>query len=502
MEDKQLSPPQGPPNSEDMAARKERELYFKQQLQEALKTLDPLKRPSAQVQTYSKETLRTYMQNPQRYYKQLCGLSRYLRNRSQVYKKIIYDNATMIDTCFRNVIPNIDLNKKETNATRKKILKQYTETLSVLDSMNLPSEMLKVYLECWTVDVFYGVYYYFKDEGGIMLPLDPDYCQIIGLYPTGDFMFAFDMSYFRSHQEYLEMWGEPFQSMYKEYQKDQTNNRWLQVPDEYACCMKVNIDDYLTPIPPYITLFNSLINLEDLKEITAIADEEQIYKLIAFKMDTASNSNQVDDFKVDPKTASSYYNKMLDALPDNVSAILSPLDIQTITFDNDQATDVNKVENSSKNILKTAGHSALAEPEGTTATVAAIRSDEEYVISSLLPQTQAWVNRMLTHIMSNPCKVKFLEVTKYTRTEYKDSILKDMNYGLPMITTLGVLNGFSELELINMANMNNVLGLDGLFKPYQTAATRSSEDTKNGRPENDSPTDESDSSKEERERNG
>lgn len=469
--------------------------------QEALQLYKPDKLPTVTQRVYSKEDLRTYMENPARNVKNLRDLSRFLRNRSQVYRKIINDNATMIDTHCRTVIPNIDLNKKASSAQDKKMLKSFYETCDFLDKMNLPSEMLKVYLECWTCDVFFGAYYYYKDEGGIMIPLDPDYCQIVGVYPTGDFVFAFDLSYFRRHADELELLGEPFTGMYRKYENDNQNERWQIMPDEYACCMKVNLEDYLTPIPPYLSLFDSIVNLEDLKEIMAIADEEQIYKLITFRMKTLTNSNTVDDFEVDPKTATEYYNKIVEILPDYVSAILTPLEVDTINFDKDQATDVNKVTNASKNILKTSGHSALAEPTGTTATIAALKCDEDYAISSLLPQTEGWVNRMLKLHMSNPCRVKFLEVTKYTKDSFKESLIKDLNYGLPLITTLGALNGYSEKDLISMAKMNETLGLRDLFKPYQTAATQSGKEEA-GRPENDIPTDESESSQDKRERSG
>ena len=68
---------------------------------------------------------------------------------------------------------------------------------------------LKAYTICFREDVFYGCAYY-DEIGMFILPLDPDYCKISGIYNTGDFAFAMDMSYFRSRQTMLELWGEPF----------------------------------------------------------------------------------------------------------------------------------------------------------------------------------------------------------------------------------------------------------------------------------------------------
>lgn len=455
--------------------------------------------------TFSKDTLKTYMRNPYANEKQLRNLSRFLRNRSQIYKKIIADNASMINTNYRQVIPNYSFKSSKRKQTKpEKIRKSYFETIEFVDKMNLATEMLKVYLECWTCDVFYGVYYYYKDQGGIMLPLNPDYCKIIGLYPTGDFAFAFDCSYFSGKSTSLEMWGEPFTSMYKAYQSGGANEKWQKVPDEYACCMKVNLEDYETALPPYMTLFYSLIDLEDLKDLMAIEEQDRLYKMIYMTMPLFSNSNLPDDFSVDPVTVIKYYNMIKDSIPDSVASFVSPVEIKQISFDNDQTSDINKVENSAKNILKTAGHVALADPNGATAMSAALKADEDYAISSLLPQTEAWVNRMVSYHISNPSKVKFLGVTKYSRDEYKSGILKDMNYGVPLIHTLGILDGFSEADMIAMATFNSELGVENLYKPMQTASTQSgsSEGDDGGRPKSETPTDSGEDSADKRDSAG
>lgn len=477
-----------------------KQLLYKKSM-EALNLYNPARRETKRSFTFKKEDLTGYMQNPNSNEINIRNLSRYLYTRSQIYRKIIYDNASMIDTRYHLTIPNIDLGKK-----RKKIdnasLKSYYETIETVEKMNLPSEMLKAYIECWTCDVFYGAYYYYKDQGGIMIPLDPDYCQIIGLYPTGDFAFAFDLAYFSNRQEELELYGEPFVSMYRSYQNDMTNMKWQQLPDQYACCFKVNLSDYKTILPPYINLFYSLIDLEDLKELNAIEAENQLYKLLYMKVPLFSNSNVPDDFSVNPETAVQYYRKIMEALPDNVASFLTPIDIESISFDPDQTANVNKVENASKNILKTAGHVALADPSGATAMAAALKADESYAISSLLPQTQAWVNRMLGNILSKPAFVRFLPVTKYSKMEYKESLIRDMNFGLPMAQVLNVLNGFSESDAIKMSMINSEIGISDLFVPLATASTQSGVDQEGGRPKEEITSDDAEKSAAKRERAG
>ena len=113
-----------------------------------------------------------------------------------------------------------------------------------------------------------------------ILPLPTDYCRISGIYQTGDFSFAMDMSYFRSRQELLELWGDPFTSMYRAYESDTTNGRWQPMPDEYAICMKQRFETWDTVVVPFSGLLNSIINLIDVEDVQAIADKQDIYKMI------------------------------------------------------------------------------------------------------------------------------------------------------------------------------------------------------------------------------
>lgn len=505
---------QAPRPAQRVTAEKVRENYqlysegreaalFKQASESVKKLADPSKALNRSVSKETKEELRNYLKDPVKYEKELRGLSRYLYYRSQVYRRLIMYNASMINLEYRSILPDVDVNNPVNPEALKK---SFFETAKLINGMNLPLEFLKAYIIAWREDVFYGCAYH-DDTGFFILPLDPEYCKVTGIYPTGDLAFDFNMSYFKSKQEQLEMWGEPFVSMYKEYGGN-AKAKWQPMPDENCVCLKVNIDDWEVPLPPYMGLFDNLINLGDLADIMAVAERQQVDKLLIAQMETIKNSAHADDFAVDPETAVAYFNKFVDTLPDYVSASISPVPINAIPFGRDQAADVNKLESATKSVLTISGGvQTLCPPEGTTAYTAAIRSDEEYAISSLLPQTQAILNRLASYRLSNPAKIKLLEVTKYTKDAYKAELVKDLNYGSPHLLTLSTLSGFNELETISLAHMNDALGLRELFKPLQTAATQSGDSASAttqspGRPEKspDEPlTDAGETSKERRE---
>lgn len=464
---------------------------------------DPKKTMNVSFQTYSKDDLRSFMENPYANYKNLRSISRFLYNRSRVYKRLVVYFANMIDLKMRSVIPKFNFLDQ---TDEQSVLQKYYETLTQLEVMNLPLEFLKAYMTCFREDVFFGAAYCDQD-GFFILPIDSERCRVTGLYKDGSLAFHMDMSYFSSNKDLLEFWGEPFQSMYEAYEKDQQNGKWQPMPDANAVCLKYNIDDLTTPLPPFMGIFDSLINLEDLKEITAISDEQRIYKLLAMSIPLLSASREVNDFAVDLDTMAKFYNRITDVIPDYANIVLTPSKIDTVSFEHDQTTDVNKVENATKNIMKVAGGQALVGDSGSTAINMAISTDENEAISSLLPQTEAIVNRLLSFVIKDPAKVVFHEVTTFSKDKYRENLIRSATYGVPVKTDLAIASGFSELDIIRKGYLEKMLNIQDLYTPLQSSNTMNTTglgDKKNGRPSmsDDDISEDGEASRDKRERSG
>ena len=117
---------------------------------------DVTKTTTKTVTAFSKESLRTYLQNIGANEKNLRNLSRYLFYRCHAYYRLIMYNATMFDLNARSVIPKYDLVKVP---DVKKTLKSYQDTLKILDELNLQYECLKAFAIAFREDVFYAVEY-------------------------------------------------------------------------------------------------------------------------------------------------------------------------------------------------------------------------------------------------------------------------------------------------------------------------------------------------------
>ena len=454
--------------------------------QEAFKKLRDVTKNTRQtsISSYSKDKVINYLKNVSSYESDLRNLSRYLFYRSQVYFRLVMYNATMFDLNARYVVPPYDLTKEN---NKDKILKSYYQTLKILDVMDLQHQMLPVFINNFIEDAFFGCCW-IDETGMFILQIPAEYCKISGRYFSSDYSFSVDMSNYKKYEDIIECLGEPFTSMYKAYGGN-NSNKWQPMPDEYALCTKARMESWETVCPVYSGLFLDLINLLDLADIQAIADEQQIYKLIVATMPTLNNASSADEWAIDPDTAIDYYNKLIDSLPDYAGAAISPIPLEVLSFSDDQTTDTTKIQNATKSVLNTSGGAQILNSStisGAEAFRSATRSDTEFAISGLLGQVQGFVNRMLSYQISNPSKVKFFEVSSYTKDAFKESMQKDLNYGIVSSLALNSLNGFSELDTLALNFLEkDVLNLKDRFEPLKTASTSSNTDKESGGQEKD-----------------
>ena len=450
--------------------------------QQAFKQVRDVTKTTRQISisSYSKENVIRYLQNIDSYEDELRGLSRYLFYRSQIYFRLIMYNATMFDLNARYVVPSYNLTEDN---DKESILKDYYDTLVVLDRMDLQNQFLPVLINNFIEDVFYGCCWI--DETGIfILKIPPEYCRISGKYFTGDYSFSVDMSKYKKYEDVLEYLGDPLQSMYKAYGGD-SKNKWQSMPDEYALCTKSRVETWETIVPIYSGLFIDLIGLLNLADVQAVADEQQIYKLITATIPTISGADEPDMWSVNIDFAVDYYNKLVESLPPYIGSVITPLPLDTISFSDDQTTDTTKVQKATKEVLNTSGGAQILNSStisGAEAFRAATKADTELAISALLGQIQGWTNRMLSYQISNPAKIKFFEVSAYTKDALKESMQKDLQYDSSKMLCINALDGISELDTLSMTFLaNDILDLPNVFKPLVSANTVSNSD--GGRPE-------------------
>ena len=446
-----------------------KELYAK--AKQAINLLDLTKTQTRSYTIYNKENLRSYMKNPMSNENRLRNLSRFLYRVSQPYRRLINYNAQQVDLTAMTISPNIDITQQNDKNT---VLKDYYDTCVEVDKMHLHQEIYKMLVTAWIEDASYG-YIYEDDTGFFIYPLDGEYCKISSTNMDGTFNIAFDFSYFKKRQELLEYWDSEFKKKYNAYEGD-NKLKWQELDPERTICIKVGYEDPTLCIPPYIGLFESIIDNIDLQSIVSVKDELSIYKLLVARLEHMKSSDDPNDFEIDIDVALDYYRKFEASLPDCVSAVISPLPIEPIEFKGTTTDDTDMVANSMSNLFKISGGSMVLNDEKSGASIfrAHIIADMMQALKPLLGQIEKWMNRHLYYILSNPSIVKYLETSPWMKNEKKKELIESAQYGVPVKMAVAALDGFSPLEVLRMQFLeNDTLGLHDAWIPLQSSYTQS-----------------------------
>lgn len=446
---------------------------------EALQLVDLTKTETRTYQTYSRETLRTYLKSPKSYESQIRNLSKYLYRLCYEYRRICIFYASMICGDAFNIIPLVDPTQEN---NPDDVLAKYYETLIRWQRMDFANELVKLLIVAWREDTVYAYVYDDSDqEGGTCFfhILDGDYCRICAI-EEGVFRFAFDFSYFRSHKSELEFWDVEFQHKYRKYESDSTL-RWQELDPERQICFKVNSDDPTMDYPSFASLFEAIINAIDLQALQNAKDELSVYKLLVARLQPLSGTDTPDDFEVDVNTAIKYYNRLAESLPESIASCISPLPIEAIEFkDLNTTDDTDMISSSLSNIFKHIGGVILDnDKSGTAITNMQTILDMKMGQATLLPQVQRWLNLYFNYVIGEDhAYIKYIDgVSPYTRENKRKELLESAQNGLPTKLEISILDGKSPLETTSMLYLENeVLGLTEKLIPLSTSYTKSSSD--------------------------
>lgn len=468
-----------------------REIYAKA-AQQTLQITDPTKSTTKTYNSFNKETLRTYLKSPQQNSSNLIQLSRFLRRYCRSYDRLIGYMASMIQTQYYQITPNYD--PLEQTQDDDGIIQSYVDTCIEMRRLNLPSQTFAIISELWTVGAVY-CYKYQDDDTTLWFILDPEYCKISSQNYDGSLNCLFDFSYFKKNSSYLDYWASEFKQKYDQYDKD-TSLRWQELDPEYTLVLKTGMNDLSLVIPPFVTLFEQIIDLVDLQGLTSQRDQLDNYKLVYGVLDTLSNATGPDEWSVDPLTAIPYFNRMrIEGLPDGISSAIVPFKLDTISFRDDETAENNKINNAIKNLFKSSGASQIldsTEISGTQGFLAATICDEMLATNEILPVLEQIINRHIEYNVSDHSRVKFIQVSPYTKSTVIDQYMKGAQYSMPLKFAVGSLFGQDPLDV--MANSyfeNKLMKLHEDLVPLSSSFTISStavaegktDETTGGRPQ-------------------
>ena len=458
---------------------------YAQAVDDILRLVDLTSSTTKTWTVFSKDNLRSYLQNPYSSSSQnsLRNLAKFLYTLSFPLRRIINYFASLPDFSAYKV--NLDFSLVEEN-DEETLLQDYEDTCRFIRKMNLEINMFKLLIIAWREGIVYFQPY--QDDDGTMLfmPLDAQYCKISSVGYNNLLHVAYDFSFFNGQNSfYLDIWDPEYKKKFNAYSKD-SSLRWQEL--DTARAFKIDLSDIDLIISPFASLFEALIDLVDLQSLIAVKDSLDIYKLLVMKIPLL-NSKSPDDLALSLTLAKKFYNKALESLPEEIGLILSPgMDVDSVSFDKNATTDTNAIADSYQNLMEQTGISQIFDSSrltGASSVKMSMLADALMATKGIMKQVTAFVNeRILMEYPNSKAYIKFIDVTTYTRDDRIAQVEKAANAGMAVKLEYMTLLGYDPLESMASDWLETKLGLavDKFIHPLVSSHTQSSVSDTGGAP--------------------
>lgn len=444
---------------------------------------------------YTKERIKQYLQNPYTNINNIRGVSAFLERNSMIYKKILAYFSQM-PLFYYNLIYKSDWN---TGIDTTSMLTEYMDISSKLQEIKMQKEFSSAIATALRDGVYYGFVYDGEGDGFFIYPLDPQYCKISAINGDGQYVIAFNASYFDAgdNKEYLYgvnedgegVWDNVFIEGYETYKSDGRDFMWFDLPVEQTLCLLAD-DDAEMPLPYFLPVFTSLLDLLDLEQILASKTELENYVLLLSKIPLLSNTEEVDDFAVSLELVQFIQNMIDSVVPNLVGTAYSPCDLEVVNFTKaNSSEDTDKLAQSMHNLFSNLGISELVVSSGSSTNSVglkhSIQNDESFALK-FVDRLGSWMNAYLKANYSENFIFKFHRITYFSQdekaTQYKDAA----TLGLPVATDYATCLGDTPYEMMCKTFMENALGIKaGLWQPLSTSYTQTGDENTGGAPTKD-----------------
>lgn len=439
---------------------------------------------------YTKDLTRTYLQNPASSLSNIIELSRFMERNSTLYKKILTYYATA-PLFYYSLIQENDFSK-EINSSKS--LKDFYTVAKQLNGFNIKTEFFNA-IYCTVRDGMFVGFTYQDEDNTFMIPLDIRYCRIYGKDSAGQWIVYFDATYFNSGNNSIFVdgdsdgngaWDSVFIDGYRAYQND-SNSRWFMLPTERTFCMIAGSDsEFDVPLPIMAGLFVNLMELEDLESIVNSQTELENYKILVSKIPLIDGSDDVDDFAISLSLASLFNQQLAANVPELVAAVVSPMDLDVISFDKSNTTqDSDDLAQSINNLFNNAGVSQIVVAGGASTNSIGLKHAIENDMANIwvyVNRIESWLNYFIKANISKGYMFKIHQITWYNRDEYI-ALLKELaTLGGSSLDYMVCVSGKTPYEVINDVRFNAMsLNLNQWLIPLSSTYTQSSNEV--GRPE-------------------
>lgn len=423
---------------------------------------------------YSKDKITEFLQNPYTNQKNLRNAAIYIYGASSHFRRLIQYFAGLSDLSYVVSPYRIDTN----TAKATTVGKNYRKVLNLLSAMDIKNQFAKVLVVCLREDTFYGTLWITNDNITIQ-QLPSDYCDI-AVVEGNVLNVSFDFSYFDSNSDYLELYPPEFKKKYQLYRNNRTNMKWQELDSPTSFAVKCNNDILNYSLPPFVGIFREVYDLEDYKQLKMTKTELENYAMLVMKLGINSDG----EWEMDLDKAKEFWRNLDNVLPEEVGSVLSPMEINKISFDHAAVGDTDTISDAEQNLFTSAGVSSLLfnnEKASSNALLLSIKADQA-ITFGIVKSIEGVINRFIqSYGYGKNFKVTFLDCSQYNRKEVGDQYLKACQYGLPMVSYYCASQGMlqAEMDCMNFLE-DDVLKIKERFDPLASSATMSTTKSSEG----------------------
>lgn len=421
---------------------------------------------------HTKRDIARYLAHPAQYQRQLRHAIMYVYNASSHFRRLIQYFVGLSDLSYI-VSPS---NRFEVQkASQRTVRIAYRKTQRALASMGLDTEIPKILTVCFREDVFYGTFWVNGDDI-ILVQLPSNHCRISSI-EDNVFNVEFNFAYFADRRHLLSSYPPEFAEKYELYRKDKIKYQWIELDSPNSFAVKCNADITKYALPPFIGVLRDIYELEDYKQIKLTQADLDNYAMIAMKLPM----NEEGEWLLDYDKARKFWENLAGVLPDPIGTILSPMDLQKISFEKTHQGDDDTISKAEQNIFSAAGVSSQLfnnTKASANALLLSIKADQS-ITFGLMKSIAAVINRFLKRQgYGKIFTVTFLDVSPFNRKEMADAYLKAASYGLPTVSAYAATQGIKQSELEAMSYLEvDVLNLRERLIPLANSAQVSSSST-------------------------
>lgn len=230
-----------------------------------------------------------------------------------------------------------------------------------------------------------------------------------------------------------------------------------------------------------------IISLTDLQAAQDEIDSLQNYKMIWGKLDTITGTKSPDDFAVDLDLALAFMKKIGGVVPGNIATALSPLELDTIDFPNNDASDTNVLSKAYMNLIEANGSIVMNSNKITNSAAFKLAMLVECE-DAMAPVTQlnAWLKFYLKYNYNvETIVVEYSDISPYFMNDEIEKFTKLAGLGLPIKTELAAMTKANPQKSFGMDFLERQLlglGTKRWNNPLVSSNTQSGVDSEGGAP--------------------